>query len=232
VADFVYEITCRGGPDQEGAVQAWGDRDASPRWAALPGLTAVDLYQPVGGGTHDPFNDDGPGPLLMAMLQFPTREKFEVALAHASFTQSVAALPARTTGTRFERRFFPLANAPDPGPLRAPFSYVVRYHRPAEDEASFVSHYLADHPPILAKLPGIRSVLCYVPLDGGTSGVLPAADYMIGNEVAFDSPEAFNAAMASPIRLELRAHFKSFPPFTGRNTHYPMMRRQIAGRSA
>jgi hypothetical protein len=50
---------------------------------------------------------------------------------------------------------------------------------------------------------------------------------MIGNEVAFDSPEAFNAAMASPVRAELRAHFRTFPKFTGRTTHYPMMRRRL-----
>jgi len=56
---------------------------------------------------------------------------------------------------------------------------------------------------------------------------LPAADIMIGNEVAFDSPEAFNAAMASPVRAELRAHFRAFPKFTGRTTHYPMMRRRL-----
>jgi hypothetical protein len=54
---------------------------------------------------------------------------------------------------------------------------------------------------------------------------------MVGNEVVFDSPEAFNTAMASPVRHELRAHFKSFPKFTGKNTHFPMMRRQLPGRS-
>jgi uncharacterized protein (TIGR02118 family) len=104
---------------------------------------------------------------------------------------------------------------------------VVRYHRPADDEAEFVAHYLADHPPLLAKLPKIRSVLCYLPLDAAASRMLPAADIMIGNEVAFDSPEAFNAAMASPVRAELRAHFRTFPKFSGRNTHYPMMRRRL-----
>ena len=103
---------------------------------------------------------------------------------------------------------------------------MVRYHHPADNVAEFVSHYVADHPPILGKLPEIRSVLCYLPI--AVAGVLPPADYMIGNEVAFDSPDAFNAAMASPVRHELRAHFKSFPPFTGKNTHYPMMRRQLA----
>jgi hypothetical protein len=228
-SDYVYEIACSGGQDQDAAVRAWADQDASPLWTALPGLSAVDLYRPVRGGTHDPFNSDGPGPLLMAMLQFPTREKLEAGLADPRFNDSLGKKPTdiAITGTSFERRFYPVAGAPNPGPLRAPFSYVVRYHHPAENVAEFVSHYIADHPPILGKLPEIRSVLCYLPLDQTAPAILPPADYMVGNEVVFDSPEAFNAAMASPVRLELRTHFKSFPPFTGKNTHYPMMRRQV-----
>jgi hypothetical protein len=230
MTDFVYEICCTGGADQAGAVQAWADRDAAPAWLALPGLTAVDLYQPLRGGTHDPFNNDGPGPLLMAMLQFPTRDKLEAGLADPRFKQSFGKAPAGVpiTGTAFERRFYPVTGEPNPGPLRAPFSYVVRYHHPAENVEEFVSHYIADHPPILGKLPEIRSVLCYLPFSSGAGAALPPADYMVGNEVVFDTPEAFNAAMASPVRLELRAHFKSFPKFTGKNTHYPMMRRQVA----
>jgi hypothetical protein len=229
VTDFVYEITCSGGQHQEGAAQAWADRDASPLWTMLPGLSAVDLYQPVRGGTHDPFVSDGPGPLLMAMLQFPTKNKLEAGLSDPRFKLSIGKRPAGVaiTGTSFERRFYPVAAAPNPGPLRAPFSYVVRYHHPAENVAEFVSHYIADHPRILGKLPEIRSVLCYLPLDQTAAVILPPADYMVGNEVVFDSPDAFNAAMASPVRLGLRAHFKSFPLFTGKNTHYPMMRRQL-----
>jgi uncharacterized protein (TIGR02118 family) len=233
MTDFVYEISCTGSGDREAAVQAWAERHAAPAWLALPGLSAVDLYEPVRGGTHDPFNDDGPGPLLIAMLQFPTREKLQAGLSDPRFKQSLAGMPVAATGTGFERRFFPVAGAPNPGPLSAPFSYVVRYHHPAENVAEFVSHYVADHPPILGKLPEIRSVLCYLPIDVAVPTGLPPADYMIGNEVAFDSPDAFNAAMASPVRHELRAHFKSFPPFTGKNTHYPMMRRQLtASRSS
>jgi uncharacterized protein (TIGR02118 family) len=234
VADFVYEITCSGGVEQEGAVQAWADRDAAPVWATLPGLTAVDLYQPMRGGTHDPFNNDGAGPLLMAMLQFPSQRQLEAGLADPRFKNTLADRPADvvTTGTSFERRFYPVGGAANAEPrLRAPFSYVVRYHHPAQNPEEFVSHYVADHPPILGKLPEIRSVLCYLPVAQTASGVLPPADYMVGNEVVFDSPEAFNAAMASPVRLELRAHFRSFPPFTGKNTHYPMMRRQLPGRT-
>jgi uncharacterized protein (TIGR02118 family) len=232
VADFVYEITCTGEPAQEGAVQAWADRDALPLWTALPGLTAIDLYQPVRGGTHDPFNSDGAGPLLIVMLQFSTQQQLEGGLADPRFKQSVVAQPGVvTTGTSFERRFYPVTGEPHPGPLRAPFSYVVRYHHPAESPEEFVSHYIADHPPILGKLPEVRSVLCYLPVEQRASAILPPADYMVGNEVVFDSLEAFNAAMASPIRLELRAHFKNFPKFTGKNTHFPMIRRQVPGRS-
>ena len=61
---------------------------------------------------------------------------------------------------------------------------MVRYHHPAENVAEFISHYIADHPPILGKLPQIRSVLCYLPVDVGLSDILAPADYMIGNEVA------------------------------------------------
>jgi uncharacterized protein (TIGR02118 family) len=230
VTDFVYEIACTGDRASEAAVRSWADREAAPSWAALPGLSAVDLYHPVLGGTHDPFTNDGPGPLLMAMLQFPTTEKLEAGLSDPRFEQSLGSRPAgvAVTGTSLERRFFAVPGSPDAGSPRAPFSYVVRYHHPADDVALFVSHYLADHPPILAKLPQIRSVLCYLPVDIAAPAMVPAADYMLGNEVVFDSPEDFNAAMASPVRLELRAHFKSFPPFRGPNTHYPMMRRQLA----
>jgi uncharacterized protein (TIGR02118 family) len=230
VADFVYEIACSGDRAGEGAVRDWVNRHAAPAWAALPGLSALDIYEPVAAGTHDPYVDDGPGPLLIAMLQFIAIEKLNDALSHPQFRQSFSGRPAgvAVTGTSLERRFYPVGGSAGSGPLRAPFSYVVRYHHPAQNVAEFISHYLADHPPILGKLPEIRSVLCYLPIDEGAPGVLPAADYMLGNEVAFDSPEAFNAAMASPVRHELRAHFKSFPPFTGKNTHYPMMRRQLA----
>jgi uncharacterized protein (TIGR02118 family) len=229
MADFVYEVACTGDRGFQDAVRTWSDAVAMPAWTALPGLSAVDAYVMATGGAHDPFVDDGAGPLLLAMLQFDTAEQMSRAIAGVAFARSLEGMPqgAAITGTPLERRLYPIGREATPGPLTAPFSYVVRYHRPADDEAEFVSHYLADHPPLLAKLPGIRSVLCYLPLDALATPALPTADIIIGNEVAFDSPEAFNAAMASPVRAELRAHFRTFPKFTGRNTHYPMMRRRL-----
>jgi uncharacterized protein (TIGR02118 family) len=229
MADFVYEVSCSGERGREDAVRTWSETVAVPAWTALPELSAIDAYFMVAGGTHDPFVNDGAGPLLLAMLHFNTAEQMSQAIAAPAFVRSLESLSQgiAVTGTPFERRLYPVVGEAMPGPLTAPFSYVVRYHRPADDEAEFVSHYLADHPPLLAKLPEIRSVLCYLPLDALATPVLPTSNVMIGNEVAFDTPEAFNAAMASPVRAELRAHFRTFPRFTGRNTHYPMMRRRL-----
>jgi uncharacterized protein (TIGR02118 family) len=227
MADFVYEVSCSGERGRVDAVRTWSDAVAFPAWAALPGLSAIDAYVIAKSETHDPFVDDGAGPLLLVMLHFNTAEQMSHAIG--ALARSLDGLPqgVAITGTPFERRLYPIGGEAAPGPLTAPFSYVVRYHRPADDEAAFVSHYLADHPPLLAKLPEIRSVLCYLPLDTLATPALPTGNVMIGNEVAFDSPEAFNAAMASPVRAELRAHFRTFPKFTGRNTHYPMMRRRL-----
>ncbi len=229
MADFVFEVSCGGEPGLQQAVRTWSDAAAIPAWTALPGLSAVDAYVMATSGTRDPFIDDGAGPLLLTMLHFNTARQMSHAIAAPAFARSLEGLPrgVTITGTPFERRLYPIGGEATPGPLTAPFSYVVRYHRPADDEAEFVSHYLADHPPLLAKLPEIRSVLCYLPLDAPATPALPTANIMIGNEVAFDSPEAFNAAMASPVRAELRAHFHTFPKFTGRTTHYPMMRRRL-----
>jgi hypothetical protein len=225
---FTYEVALRGAQDRGADVRAWLET-ALGFFAGLPGLVSLDVYTPAEGEARDPYNDDGAGPLTMLMLDFAGRD----ALAAAVASGAVAApgLDIVATGTAFERRFYPAGADAGPAPLTAPFSYVVRYHRPAGDEAAFVANYLATHPATEAKLPGIRSIMCYLPLDGvsASGAALPPADYMIGNEVVFDGIEAFNAAMASPVRDELRAHYRAFPRFTGLNTHYPMIRRRLLG---
>ena len=224
--DWVFELVCTGPVARMGDASAWANR-AARSWVVLPMLAALDLYAPVVGGAHDPFNDDGPGPLFIAMLAFPSREAFAAALADSALTLSLAGRPEGLawTGSAFERRFYPVGGKA--APLTAPFSYVVRYHKPAQDEAAFIRNYVDTHPPTLATLPGIRSVMCYFPQRIVADG-LAGADYIIGNEVAFDSVAAFNAAMQSPVRQELRRHFHEFPPFSGRNTHFPMNRTRLS----
>ena len=227
--DWVFEVTCTGAWDRGPEARAEA-RAGARGWAGLRGLTTIDIYTPAADGAHDPFNDDGAGPLFIAMVAFSTHDALDAALAGVPLAAQIAASPPglAVTCTAFERHFYPVAGEAKPAPLRAHFSYVVRYHKPAEDEAAFIRNYVDTHPPTLATLPGIRSVVCYFPLPLAAPGV-PPADYIIGNEVAFDSVADFNTAMQSPVRQELRRHFREFPPFSGRNTHFPMDRTRLVG---
>jgi uncharacterized protein (TIGR02118 family) len=197
-------------------------------WRDLPELETLDLYTPAASSGADPHVDDGPAPACLALLAFPSIEALYRAAHHARFKTGLRVLGTNVlTCTAMQRSEHAVAGAAAPVPLAARFSYVVRYHRPAEDEAVFVRHYLDTHPPLLGCLPQIRNVLCYVPLAWRHPAGVPIADYMLGNEVVFDHSEDFRAAMASPLRHELRAHFRHFPPFSGSNTHYPMERRRL-----
>jgi uncharacterized protein (TIGR02118 family) len=227
----VLEIAGRASTGQADAARHWCETVAVPHWTSLAGLTASDLYLPAVGRHQDPFVDDGPGPQFLIMLEFPNVDALVGAARSPDFAAPLARKPGGLvlSADAMERRFYPVAGAAQANPLAAPFSYSVRYHRPAEDEARFVDFYLANHPPLLGRLPGIRNVICYLPLLGIRAADLPSADYMLGNEVVFDTLDAFNGAMASDIRRELRADFKRFPPFSGANTHYPMDRRRLVG---
>jgi uncharacterized protein (TIGR02118 family) len=224
---FVFELACFGPADAARAARDWHD-GAAADWRRLPGLIFHDSY--LGAGeAKDPLVDDGPGPLLIAMLGFARANELDDAIANGTLAAPLARRPRdlRLAGEAMECRHYAVAGAAAPAELRAPFSYVVRYHRPAEDEAAFLANYIATHPPTLARLPGIRNIMCYFPLDRPNPPGLAKARYMLGNEVVFDDVAAFNRAMASPVRQELRAHFRAFPPFSGANTHYPMLRRRI-----
>lgn len=197
-------------------------------WAGLPELLFLDLYAPAAGSTADPYVDEGAAPSCLAKLAFPSLDALERASRGTRFKAGLAGLEKDVLScTAMRRSEHAVAGADAPALLTAPFSYVVRYHRPAEDEPVFVRHYLDTHPLLLGRLPRIRNVLCYVPLAWRHPAGIPVADYMLGNEVVFDHSDDFNAAMASPLRHELRAHFRQFPPFSGRNTHYPMDRRRL-----
>jgi len=227
---FVFELACFGPAAAAPAARQWHD-GAAAAWRGLPGLVSHDLYVPAAPGAKDPLVDDGAGPLLIAMLAFAHADALARTLASAAFAAPLARLPAgvRAAGEAMQCRHYPAAGAAAPAPLRAGFSYVVRYHRPAQDEAAFIANYIATHPSTLARLPGIRNIMCYFPLDRPNPAGLTHACYMLGNEIAFDDVAAFNRAMASPVRQELRAHFHAFPPFSGANTHYPMLRTRVVG---
>jgi hypothetical protein len=225
---FVYELALSGAAAEAASAAAWFDAGPAEAWARIAGLSALDVYRPV-AGTEDPYNkDDGP-PLLIAIAEFASAEALAGAAPRLDLSLASLPLATRATFTPMERKFYPVAGQTTPGPLRAPFSYVVRYRRPAENEAAFVAHYVADHPRLEGQFPHIRSVMCYFPLPTPKSELCAPADYMLGNEVVFDSVQDFNVAMQSPVRHEMRAHFHTFPKFSGAVTHFAMMRERLVG---
>ncbi|MEJ2119532.1 MAG: hypothetical protein P8Z76_02280 [Alphaproteobacteria bacterium] len=231
----VYFLVFSGPAEAGAAFRAWFAEGPSHALAALDGLRAYDLYTPE--ASHDPYLDDGPGPLAMAQLYFDDLRALEAALASSGFP----AAAARCEGTpiegltavheAMEAHFYPVEGESEPSPLPTvpSCSYVVRYHRPAEDEATFVTHYVKHHPPILGEFPNIRNVMCYLPVEWSDPVGVPRADYMLGNEVVFDTVDDLNASLRSDVRHKLRDDYKTFPPFTGRNTHYAMRRERIVG---
>ena len=115
-------------------------------------------------------------------------------------------------------RRFPV---PQPAFLRC--TYLVAYEGPAQDPDAWHAHYLAHHPPIMAELPGIRELEIYTPLQWVGGGAWRRERSLQRNKVAFDSPQALEAALGSPVRAKMRADFATFPRYAGRVTHYPML---------
>jgi len=226
---IVYEMAIRASANDGDAVRRWFHAGPAKIWCELALLRTFDAYVPSQGDAQDPYNDDGTGPGLLCTLGFSDEGSLRASVDGEMFRRGLSGLPASAsvTADAMERKFYSVDGEIADQVLQSPFSYVVRYHRPAEDERAFVEHYVADHPALLARLPKVRSVLCDFPLAWTDPNGFGSSDYMLGNEVVFDSIEDFNAAMASPIRHEMRAHYRKFPPFSGRNTHYPMTRTRL-----
>jgi uncharacterized protein (TIGR02118 family) len=223
------------GPAEHGeAVRRWLAGAPAALFKGAAGLETLDLYVPE-RSAKDPYLHDGPGPLAMLQAGFATQKRLEAFLATPDFRATLVAPspapPDEVTAVHdaMEQRFYPVAGEAKPGPLKAPVSYVVRYQRPAENESEFIAHYVDHHPQIQARFPGIRSIMCYVPIPWRDPTPITPASYLLGNEVVFDSVEALEAALNSPVRHELREDFKRFPKFAGKNTHYAMRRTRLAG---
>ena len=231
---IAYFLVFSGAAEYGDAVRAWLKGAPATLYKSAPGLEALDLYTPE-RTAKDPYLHDGPGPLAMLQASFRTQKDLEAFLATPQFRATVVAPspapPDKVSAVHdaMEQRFYPVAGEAKPGPLTAPVSYVVRYQRPAANEAEFVEHYVSNHPQIQSRFPGIRSIMCYLPIPWRDPTPITQASYLLGNEVVFDSLEALNASLNSPVRHELREDFKRFPKFSGKNTHYPMRRTRLAG---
>jgi uncharacterized protein (TIGR02118 family) len=188
---------------------------------ATPGLTAARLYTPE--RAHDPYLHDGAPPPLALQLYLVDIAALEAALGAGGHLQALAALLPRATHQAMLARDFRVPDPVSRTPAGAlPCTYLVHYPGPAEDLNAWLTHYIAHHPPIMARFPGIREIEICTRLDWCDAMKWPRADAMQRNKVVFDSAEALTAALNSPVRHEMRADFAKFPPYRGGNLHYPM----------
>lgn len=198
---------------------------------AIDGATSVELYTPL--PIDDPRIDDGMGPLLVVQVRFATLAAAEAALRAPALSAALAdfqGLAVRDWQICYEivgGEPVEAAGETDPATTALPVCYLVRYERPADDEAHFIEYYCEHHPPLMAEMPAIRRCEIYTQL--GWIDALPVAraDHMLICDTSFDSAEALNAALRSDVRDRLREDFHSLPRFEGRCTHFGMQRTRL-----
>lgn len=181
------------------------------RLANLPGALQ---YTP--DRVRDPYLDDGAPPGGVTQVYFDSI----AALERAAIQLDVGEAEAMEV-----HRFA----VPQPW-ARVPASYctyLVAYEGPAHDERAWLAYYLKHHPPLMARLPGIRELEIYTPIDWRCPPSLKRVRHLQRNKVAFDSVEALAAALDSPVRRDMRADFAQFPSYRGRVTHFAMNTRVL-----
>ena len=197
------------------------DPPAPAALSAVPGMAEGLIFTPA--AAKDSYVDDGAPPPLGMQLHFPTLEGLEAACAPGGAVAGLLPDGVAMTAQAFWRRTWAVPDPEGPGEC----SYVVHYPGPAEDLNAWLAHYIAGHPPLFQRFPGIRGIEILTRVDWVSGLPCPKAHHMQRNRVVFDSPAALAEALASPVRHELRADFHTFPPFEGGNFHYPMHTRQV-----
>ncbi len=196
--------------------------------AELAGVERIDRYDLA--EFDDPMTNDGKGPILTLQVCFSDVDSLEAGLRSSEFktiADELAALPgARLSHDAMEMLFLPVAGEDEPGEWTAPLSYVVRYHHPSVEPEAFVEFYITHHPQVEANFPDIRSIMCYVPIEFQAHADIHHENYMLGNEVVFDSTAALHAALTSPVLKDMKADSANIPDY-GHNTHFPMHRRRV-----
>ncbi len=198
--------------------------------SALPGLAKALAFTPA--ATDDPHLDDGPPPMLTLQFYFPDIAALEAALVDGGGLHEILsadAFPslagAEATQQAMLARTFPVADAQTP--ISRCCTYLVSYEGEAEDAPAWLGHYIANHTPLMVRLPGLRELELYTRLDWCSTLSARRVAHLQRNKVVFDDEAALRAALNSPVRHEMRADFHRFPPYAGPVTHYPMTTRVL-----
>ena len=196
----------------------------------LPGLKRGRLYTPE--TASDLYNDDGASPLFGFQLDFADLGDLEAATSRSGALQAIAApgalsslADAEATQQAMLTRSF---EVPEPKPLSPEAcSYVVHYPGPAADTNAWLSHYIAHHPPIMRRFPGVRELEILTRIDWIDAMPWRRVQHLQRNRILFDSAGALEAALHSPVRREMRADFGEFPAYEGGNFHYPVATQEV-----
>jgi len=200
---------------------------------AMPKLHKALIHTPA--NASDPYVRDGPAPSLVLQLYFDELPDLEAALSRSSHLGALASrdefpVLAQAEVTQQAMLVRPFA-VPEPAFETAPgepyCTYLVSYEGEAEDLNAWHAHYLENHTKHMAMFPKIRELEVYTRLDWVSRNPWRRLNFMQRNKVAFDSPDALQRALHSPVRHEMRADFRAFPPFTGPNNHYAMATRVL-----
>lgn len=198
-----------------------------------PKLGKALLHTPA--GASDPYVKDGPPPSLVLQLYFAELPELEATLSRAGHLATLTSreeFPALAQADIAEQAMLVRPfSVPKPAFKAAPgeprCSYLVSYEGEAENLNAWHAHYLERHTRHMAMFPGIRELEVYTRLDWVSLLPFTRLNFMQRNKVVFDSAAALHGALNSPVRHEMRADFKTFPPFTGPNNHYAMATRVL-----
>jgi hypothetical protein len=195
---------------------------------ATPKLDKALVHTSV--SASDPYVKDETSPPLVLQLYFGELADLEAAVSrngHLGGLASCGEFPGLSMADVAQQAMMvrPFA-VPEPAFQNArgkPYcTYLVSYEGQAEDLNAWHNHYLDRHTRHMACFPGIRELEVYTRVDWVSLVPWARLNFMQRNKVAFDSPEALTKALHSPVRHEMRADYKTFPPFTGPHTHYAM----------
>jgi hypothetical protein len=197
---------------------------------ATPNLRHAEIHTPA--AATDIYTADGASPQLTLQLYFDDLAELEAVIAAKGHLQALAKphtwpslAGARATQQAMYARHFPIADTATA--TRERCSFLVHYPGPARDFNAWFNHYVASHPPIMRRFPGIRQIEILSRVDWIDAMAFERVSHMQRNRVVFDSPEALTAALQSPVRHEMRADYHLFPPFEGESFHFPALTETI-----
>jgi hypothetical protein len=178
----------------------------------------------------DPYIKDGPAPSLVLQLYFTELPDLENALSprgHLAALASSAEFPTLAHAEIAHQAMFVRPFAVPESAFETPrgephCTYLVSYEGEAEDLNAWHAHYFGSHIRHMAEFPGIRELEIYTRVDWVSLLPWTRQNFMQRNKVVFDSTDALQSALHSPVRHAMRDDFKRFPKFTGPNNHFAM----------